>query len=157
MTDAGPATDRAAPATGGATLSWSRLDDHVLLGDSGQAMAMVAAGAVRLVDLRAETTPPRFDVPVDHFPLEDLLGGQEDAILGAARHVRGLATAGVCVGIYCQAGVSRTAAVAIAYLMLVGDSLPDATARVRAVRPQALPALELYRSLEELEHRITVA
>lgn len=145
------------PVSAGTALGCSRLDDHVLLSDAGQAMAMVAAGAVRLVDLRAETTPPRFDVPVDHYPIEDLLGGQDDRILDAARHVRGLATAGVPVGVYCQAGVSRTATVAIAYLMLAGDSLADATARVRAVRPQALPALELYRSLQELEHRITVA
>lgn len=138
-------------------LSWSRLDGHVLLGDAGQAMAMVAAGAARLVDLRAETTPPQFEVPVDHWPLEDLTGGQEDRILGAAWHVRGLAAARVSVGVYCQAGVSRTAAVAIAYLMLAGASLADATARVRTVRPQALPALELYRSLEELEHRLSPA
>ena len=32
----------------------SRLDDHLLLADAGLAMAMVAAGAQRLVDLRGE-------------------------------------------------------------------------------------------------------
>lgn len=134
-------------------LSWSRLDEHVLLADAAQAMAMVAAGATRLVDLRGEAAPPRFPVAVDRFPIEDLQPDQDELILSAARHVHGLASAGVTVGVYCQAGVSRTATVAIAYLLLRGRSLEEAAARVRRVRPEAMPALALWRSLE----RITAA
>ncbi len=129
---------------------WSRLDDRVLLADAGQAMAMAGAGASRLIDLRAETTPPRLPVPIEHFPVEDLEPGQEDGILAAARRARELAGQGVTVGIYCQAGVSRTAAVAIAYLLLGGVPLAAARDEVRRVRPQAMPAVELWHALEHL-------
>jgi protein-tyrosine phosphatase len=47
--------------------------------------------------------------------------------------------------------LSRTSAVAIAYLMLAGTPLRAACDRVRAVRPQAMPALELWHSLECIE------
>jgi protein-tyrosine phosphatase len=132
-------------------LGISRLDDHVLLADAGLAMAMVAAGAERLVDLRGETSPPHLSVPIDHFPIMDLEPGQDELIMTAGRHVRSLARAGTVVGLYCQAGLSRTATVAIAYLMLGGASLRAACDRVRAVRPQAMPALELWHSLEGIE------
>jgi hypothetical protein len=131
----------------------STLDEHVLLGDAGLAMAMVAAGAERLVDLRGETRPPGLPVPIDHFPLIDLEPGQDELIAQAAAHVAALARAGTRVGVYCQAGISRTAAVAIAYLLLGGATLDAATATVRRVRPQAMPALELRRSLERIAAR----
>jgi dual specificity protein phosphatase-like protein len=129
----------------------SRLDDHVLLADAGLAMAMVTAGAQRLIDLRGETKPPGLPVPIDHFPLIDLEPDQDDLILAAGRRLAGLAAEGVHVGVYCQAGVSRTSAVAIAYLMVRGRTLEQANQTVRLARPQAMPALELWRSLEHLE------
>ena len=81
----------------------SRLDDHVLLADAGLAMAMVSAGAQRLIDLRGETKPPG-------------LPDQDGLILAAAKRLAGLADEGVQIGQYCQAGVSRTSAVAIAVM-----------------------------------------
>jgi protein-tyrosine phosphatase len=135
----------------------SLLDDYVLLGDAGLAMAMVAAGAERLVDLRGETTPPRLPVPIDHFPIIDLEPGQDELIAQAAAHVAALARAGTRVGVYCQAGISRTSAVAIAYLLLGGATLESATSTVREARPHAMPALELRRSLERLEARTSTA
>jgi Dual specificity phosphatase, catalytic domain len=129
----------------------SRLDDHVLLADAGLAMAMVTAGAQRLIDLRGETKPPGLPVPIDHFPLIDLEPDQDALILAAGRRLAGLAAEGVHVGVYCQAGVSRTSAVAIAYLMVRGRTLEQANQTVRLARPQAMPALELWRSLEHLE------
>jgi protein-tyrosine phosphatase len=131
----------------------STLDDYVLLGDAGLAMAMVAAGAERLVDLRGETTPPRLPIPIDHFPIMDLEPDQDDLIAQAAAHIAALAKAGTRVGVYCQAGISRTSTVAIAYLLLGGATLESATSTVRSVRPQAMPALELRRSLERLVAR----
>jgi hypothetical protein len=138
-------------------LGISRLDDHVLLADAGLAMGMVAAGAQRLVDLRAETSPPRLAVPIDHFPIADLEPGQDEQILAAARHVLSLASGGIVVGLYCQAGLSRTSAVAIAYVMLGGASLRAACHQVQAVRPQARPALELWHSLEAIEIQLSTA
>jgi hypothetical protein len=134
-------------------LGVSRLDSRVLLGDAGLAMAMVAAGAERLVDLRGETRPPGLPVPIDHFPIMDLEPDQDELIARAAAHVAALAGAGTQVGVYCQAGISRTAAVAIGYLLLGGATLAAATATVRRVRPQAMPALELQHSLERLAAR----
>ena len=128
----------------------SRLDDHVLLADAGLAMAMVSAGAARLIDLRGETKPPGLPIPIDHFPLIDLEPDQDELILAAAQRLAGLAADGVRVGLYCQAGVSRTSAVAIAYLMVRGMPLAEANQMVRQARPQAMPALELWRSLERL-------
>jgi protein-tyrosine phosphatase len=122
----------------------------VLLADAGLAMAMVTAGAQRLIDLRGETKPPGLPVPIDHFPLIDLEPDQDDLILAAGRRLAGLAAEGVRVGVYCQAGVSRTSAVAIAYLMVGGMTLEQANQTVRLARPQAMPALELWRSLEHL-------
>ena len=89
-------------------------------------------------------------MPIDHFPIIDLEPGQDELIARAAAHVAALARVGTRVGMYCQAGISRTAAVAIAYLVLGGATLDDATAAVRRVRPQAMPALELRRSLERI-------
>jgi hypothetical protein len=128
----------------------SRLDDHLLLADAGLAMAMVAAGAQRLVDLRGETRPPGLPVQIDHFPIMDLEPGQDELILAAARHIAGLADEGVTVGLYCQAGISRTSTVAIAYLLVRGVPLDEASRAVREARPQAMPALELWRSLERI-------
>jgi hypothetical protein len=129
---------------------WSRLDDQVLRADAGLAMAMATAGADVLLDLRGETRPPRLPITIEHFPIEDLMPGQEDLILAAAQRVRELTSQGLTVGIYCQAGVSRTSTVAIAYLVLGGVPLADALAHVRRIRPQAMPALELWHSLERL-------
>jgi Dual specificity phosphatase, catalytic domain len=137
----------------GTVLGFSTLDSWVLLGDAGLAMAMVAAGAQRLVDLRGETRPPGLPVPIDHFPIIDLEPGQDELIARAAAHVAALAGAGTRVGVYCQAGISRTATVAIAYLLIGGATLDEATAAVRRARPQAMPALELRRSLERLAAR----
>jgi hypothetical protein len=137
-------------------LGISRLDDHVLLADAGLAMRMVAAGAQRLVDLRGETSPPRLSVPVDHFPIMDLEPCQDELILAAARHVLSLASAGIVAGLYCQAGLSRTSTVAIAYLMLGGASLRAAGEIVQAVRPQARPALELWHSLQAIEMKLSL-
>jgi protein-tyrosine phosphatase len=136
-------------------LGISALDDHVLLADAGLAMAMVAAGAQRLIDLRGETRPPNLGVPVDHFPIMDLEPGQDELILAAAQHMLSLARGETVVGLYCQAGLSRTSTVAIAYLMLGGTSLQAAYDLVRAVRPQARPALELWHSLEAIEIRLS--
>jgi hypothetical protein len=128
----------------------TRLDDHVLLADAGLAMAMVSAGAQRLIDLRGETKPPGLPIPIEHFPLIDLEPDQDELILAAASRLAGLAAAGVRVGLYCQAGISRTSTVAIAYLMVRGMPLAEANQTVRQARPQAMPALELWRSLERL-------
>ncbi len=62
-------------------LGISRLDDHVLLADAGLAMAMVAAGAQRLVDLRGETSPPRLPVPVGALTR----GHRDEALHGRTR------------------------------------------------------------------------
>lgn len=128
----------------------SRLDDHLLLADAGLAMAMVAAGAQRLVDLRGETRPPGLPVPIDYFPIMDLEPGQDELILAAGRHLAQLAADGVTAGLYCQAGISRTSTVAIAYLLVRGVPLDEANRAVRQARPQAMPALELWRSLERI-------
>ncbi|MQA06557.1 MAG: hypothetical protein GEV07_28925 [Streptosporangiales bacterium] len=93
------------------------------MGHAGQCGEMPAAGATWFADLRAETTPPRHPVPVEYFALEDLTDGQGAVTLEAVRRVRALTDAGECVGIYCQAG------------------------------PQAMPAVELLRSLESATER----
>lgn len=146
-----PATSQQDGVTDGC--SW--LSKTVLLGNAGQVGEMLAAGATWLMDLRAETAPPRHPVPVDHYPIEDLMTGQGDMIARAAHRVHALTTAGERVGIYCQAGRSRTAAVAMAYLMLHGASVHDALTRVREVRPQAMPAIELMQSLESWSEETT--
>jgi len=147
------APDTESDTTGYQIVGVSTLDEYVLLGDAGLAMAMVAAGAERLVDLRGETKPPRLPVPIDHFPIIDLEPDQDELIAQAAAHVAALARAGTRVGVYCQAGISRTSTVAIAYLMLGGATMEDATDTVRKARPQAMPALELRRSLARLQAR----
>ena len=43
---------------------------------------------------------------------------------------------GLTIGVYCQAGISRTSTVAIAYLMLGGVPLADANRTLRS-RPAA--------------------
>lgn len=132
----------------------SVLDDHVLLGDAGLGMAMARMGADVLIDLRGETKPPGLPVRIDHFPIMDLEPGQEELIMATAKHVADLVKEGLKVGVYCQAGVSRTSTVAIAYLMTGGLRLPDALALVRRIRPQSMPAVELMKSLERIEDQL---
>jgi predicted protein tyrosine phosphatase len=135
--------------------SWGRINDSLMVGSSIDAPMMAGAGATRLVDLRNEGRPPKYGfIEVDWEPIEDLIPNQDHLILKAGKHVDKLISDGEIVGIYCQAGVSRTAAVAIVYLMLNGMNLEDANATVRAARPSALPALSLWRSLERLEPQI---
>ena len=123
-----------------------------MVGSSIDAPMMAGAGATRLMDLRNEGKPPVYGfIEVDWQPIEDLIPNQDDLILKAGKRLDELIRDGEIVGIYCQAGVSRTAAVAIVYLMLNGYSLEDANAKVREARPSALPALSLWRSLERLE------
>jgi protein-tyrosine phosphatase len=95
-------------------------------------------------------------VPIDHFPIMDLEPGQDEVILAAGRHLAALADDGVTVGLYCQAGISRTSAVAIAYLLVRGTPLEEASRAVRQARPQAMPALELWRSLERIAANLSL-
>jgi len=132
--------------------SWGKVTDNLMVGSSIDAPMMAGAGATRLMDLRNEGKPPVYGfIEVDWQPIEDLIPNQDDLILKAGKRLDELIRDGEIVGIYCQAGVSRTAAVAIVYLMLNGYSLEDANAKVREARPSALPALSLWRSLERLE------
>jgi protein-tyrosine phosphatase len=130
------------------------LDDYVMLGDAGLAMTMAAAGAERLMDLRGEVKPPKLPIPIEHFPIIDLEPGQDDLIAAAGARLAELAREGTRVGIYCQAGISRTSTVAIAYLLHNGMSLDEATTLVRTARPQSMPAVELRKSLERIYARI---
>ncbi len=111
---------------------------------------MVSAGVTRLMDLRAESAPPPYPVPCDYFPLQDLEFGQHAMLSAAARQVKRRVEQGEIVGIYCQAGLSRTAAVACAYLLEEDWSLNDAIRYVSERHPQAAPALGLMRTLEDL-------
>lgn len=111
---------------------------------------MVRKGATRLVDLRAEASPPHYGVPVAHFPLQDERPGQHAMLSQAARWVAEETRSGEVVAIYCQAGNSRTAAVAALALAYGGDSWKEAIHMVRAARPSALPALSLEQSLKEV-------
>lgn len=131
---------------------WCPLGESVLLGDAGQCAGMLAAGATWLIDLRAEAVPPAHPVPVEHFPIEDLTDGQGAMIVQAATRVHALVHTGQRVGIYCQSGRSRTAAVAIAYLVIEGYTLNDALMQVRQARPQAMPAIELWHAVKKFEH-----
>ncbi|MDR1999397.1 MAG: dual specificity protein phosphatase family protein [Frankiaceae bacterium] len=136
-------------------MSWGRINESLMVGSSIDAAMMAGAGATVLVDLRNEGKPPNYGfIDVEWEPIEDLIPNQDHLILKAAKKVESLIADGQIVGIYCQAGVSRTAAVAIAYLMLQGATLEGANARVREARPSALPALSLWRSLERLEPQI---
>jgi hypothetical protein len=133
-------------------MSWGRINDNLMVGSSIDAPMMAGAGATRLMDLRNEGKPPVYGfIEVDWEPIEDLIPNQDHLILKAARKLDELIQQGEVMGIYCQAGVSRTAAVAICYLMLNGATLEEANAKVREARPAALPALSLWRSLERLE------
>ncbi len=128
----------------------NRLNRHIWLGDASEALEMVRKGATRLVDLRAEASPLCLSVPVAHFPLQDERPGQQAMLSQAARWVLDETRAGEVVGIYCQAGNSRTAAVAALALAYAGHSYDEAIRMVRAARPTALPAMSLEQSLQEV-------
>lgn len=133
-------------------MSWGKINDSLMVGSSADAAMMAGGGATVLVDLRNEGKPPNYGfIEVEWEPIEDLIPNQDHLILKAAKKIQALIQDGQIVGIYCQAGVSRTAAAAIAYLMLEGSTLEEANATVREARPAALPALSLWRSLERLE------
>ncbi len=76
-----------------------------------------------------------------------------DAVAAALRHHA--AAAGGAVLVHCVAGMSRSAAVAIAFLVKHdGASLRDAAAAVRRARPVAMPNVEFWRALCQLETRL---
>lgn len=128
----------------------NRLTPNIWMGDAAEASNMIRHGATRLVDLRAEAFPPGYAIPVDHFPLQDEMPGQHAMLGQAARRVAQWARAGATVGVYCQAGNSRTAAVAALALVYQGADLEDALAAVRTARITAVPALSLKAAMVEV-------
>ncbi|NMP23310.1 alpha/beta fold hydrolase [Sulfobacillus harzensis] len=126
------------------------LSSNIWMGEAGEALAMIRRGVTRLVDLRAEASPPGYAVPVEHFPLQDEMAGQHAMLSQAARRVAELAQRGEVVGVYCQAGNSRTAAVAALALVHGGTDLQDALRAVRQARPSAVPALSLREAMVDL-------
>lgn len=78
---------------------------------------------------------------------------------GAAEVANGVqdCSPGESVLIHCVAGVSRSAAVAIGYLVLhTGARLIDAATAVRAVRPVAFPNLGFWHALVALEAGVVI-
>ena len=69
----------------------------------------------------------------------------------AARTVRALRKEGKTVLVHCVAAQSRTTAVAIAYAMLLGQSLGDATTAVKRALPSSRPNIGFRQALERLE------
>eukprot|EP01062_Namystynia_karyoxenos_P049521 TRINITY_DN37947_c0_g1_i1.p1 TRINITY_DN37947_c0_g1~~TRINITY_DN37947_c0_g1_i1.p1 ORF type:complete len:227 (+),score=78.88 TRINITY_DN37947_c0_g1_i1:71-682(+) len=66
--------------------------------------------------------------------------------------IRGAHEAGGKVLVHCQAGISRSAAIVIAYLMMTERvSLRDAYTRVKQARSNAGPNMHFMRALGELE------
>ncbi|XP_011297297.1 dual specificity protein phosphatase 19 [Fopius arisanus] len=57
--------------------------------------------------------------------------------------------------VHCNAGVSRSATVAIAYLMEEGMSFPEAFNKVRSVRPCARPNEGFIKQLKDMEKKKT--
>lgn len=126
------------------------LNRQIWLGDASDAGEMARRGATRLVDLRAEASPLHYGVPAVHFPIQDEREGQQAMLSQAARWVAEKARAGETVAIYCQAGNSRTAAVAGLALAYDGYSWSEAMQRVRAARPTAMPSQRLGQSAAEV-------
>ncbi|EEC00470.1 skrp1 dual specificity protein phosphatase, putative [Ixodes scapularis] len=79
-----------------------------------------------------------------------------DAVIGAVGDfVEGALSSGGAVLIHCNAGVSRSSALAIAFLMTRrGAGYQEALSRVRAVRAAACPNEGFRRQLRDLELRL---
>jgi predicted protein tyrosine phosphatase len=95
-----------------------------------------------------------------HVPFEDVSGGDSrgsivegaHAVARAIAHAR---SAGGATLVHCQAGISRSASVAIAYLMMHrGMPLLDAAVLVRRRRPEVYPNAGFWHHLRWIEGQV---
>lgn len=77
-------------------------------------------------------------VPVLHVPIADCEPGLAPYIEAAVAFIRAHITEGAVL-IHCGAGLSRSASLAIAYLVTCGMSLPEAESLVKRRRRKACP------------------
>jgi len=127
--------------TGIPLLSFSRVTDQLYVGPqfrkSGK-RALESRGIHACVNMRIEKDDAARGLALKHYlylpTIDDEAPSIEHLDQGVA-FIRNVVQSGGKVYIHCGAGVGRAPSMAAAYLMAEGDSLDNALARIRKVRP----------------------
>jgi protein-tyrosine phosphatase len=132
-------------------------DNRIFVGGAQDVVALVEdEGVDIIVDLRAEVTdgdPMLSDrITRVHIPLLDRTAGQEELLKQAVDHVVNGYVSGKKVAFHCAAGKSRAGSVAVGTLLALGlsDSVEEAEARVKKIRPEVEVHSALRKSLAAL-------
>jgi protein-tyrosine phosphatase len=135
----------------------SLYDKRIFIGGAQDVIALVEDEAVEIiVDLRAEMPEGNTELPEHvtriHVPLIDRTAGQEELLKQAVDHVVSGFASGKKVAIHCAAGRSRAGSVAVGTLLALGlsDSVDEAEAKVKEIRPEVEVHSELRKSLAAL-------
>jgi protein-tyrosine phosphatase len=122
--------------------------------NAAQCAELIRRGVTVVVDLRAEVANEGYwpsDVVVRRMPVVDHRAPDPDQLAGLAVWVVDAVRREEVVLIHCHAGMGRAATTAIAVLMELGYSLPDAYNTLREARPIIAPTdsqLALLRDLD---------
>jgi protein-tyrosine phosphatase len=125
---------------------------------ASQCAELCQRGVTVVVDLRAEVANEGHwpsNVVVRRMPVVDHKAPDGDALRELARWVVESLRGGEVILIHCHAGMGRAATTAIAVLMELGYSLPDAYNTLRQARPIIAPTdvqLALLRRMDESRH-----
>jgi len=136
--------------------AWDEVTPGVLLGRTlteGEAVAAVTQGVTAVLDLTAEFTEAAAfrAVKYHNLPILDLTAPTQDQLHEAVAFIAAEVATGT-VYLHCKIGYSRSAAVAGAYLLAVGEAATaeEAVAWLRKVRrsiivrPEVLEALRVF-------------
>jgi protein-tyrosine phosphatase len=115
-----------------------------------EAAAAIKDGVTAVLDLTCESSEckPFLAIRYCHLPIMDLTAPTPEHFARALRFIQEYSPAGV-VYIHCKAGYSRTAAIALAWLLSSeqGMTMEQAVAQVRKVRPKVVIRPEILQAI----------
>jgi protein-tyrosine phosphatase len=133
--------------------TYSRLTDHLWIGrqlTAVEARQACTDGVTAVIDLTAEFSEsfPFRDLPYQQLAILDLTAPTKFQTDQAVAFIRHHADKGI-VYLHCKVGYSRTAAIAGAYLLSIGEvaSVEQAITRLRQVRPTLIVRPEALAAL----------
>jgi len=90
---------------------------------------------------------------VFHEPMEDMEAPSQDQLDRAVSAIQRATAHSMPVAVHCGAGLGRTGVVLAAYFVAKGASAPNATARIRRLRPGSIETEEQVEAIELFARR----
>jgi protein-tyrosine phosphatase len=132
------------------------IPDRIFIGSERDAQDMIeVAGCEYIVDLRGEASKPSFSGDTGtwiHIGMSDHASGQESKIKQAVETIADLYHQEKTIGIHCESGICRTAAVSVGVLLELGfcKKLKEAVEFVEISRKQSQLHPKVRETLQNL-------